>query len=467
MLIENINEIESKNYQVVIIGSGPAGISVALSLEKKNINCIIIEAGEKNFNESSQEFYKGKVIGDISDDISVTRLRQLGGTSGHWGGWCRPLESYDFNTWSIKKKEIDFFLNETCSILGIENEFSNFKIDKNFNQINFQGSSVDFANKYFEYIKKSSKIDLVLNTQFSIFNGGNGIINSALVTSNNIQRNIYSKFFVLACGGIENSRLLLWNKIKNPNLLINDLPIGNYWMTHPWTAVGYGLVYKQKVLKISKFNKNNDRIIHFATSNRFSSSNLSGNIFLAPFEDQEIYKKFIKDIVCFAPEYGKKIIKLILNKNLVCGNIFLHLQDKKEFNNKILLSDIKDSFGIPRCIVKYRFKNEVIKSAKNIAESFAQTCINNDLGRISIKNEIINLSKFDNLGVNHHIGGTIMGSDYKNSVVDKNLKIHGMKNIYIAGSSVFPSTGYANPTFTIVQLSLRLANEIYKNIYNT
>jgi choline dehydrogenase-like flavoprotein len=207
--------------------------------------------------------------------------------------------------------------------------------------------------------------------------------------------------------------------------------------------------------------------MHFATSEKFSSSNLSGNIFLTPFEDQEIYKKFIKDIVCFAPDYGKKLIKLMLNKNLVCGNIFLQLEDKKEFNNKISLSDIKDSLGIPRCIVNYRFKNEVIKSAKIITESFAQSCIDNDLGRIAIKNEIINLSKLENLGVNHHIGGTIMGSDYKNSVVDKNLKIHGMKNLYIAGSSVFPSTGYANPTFTIVQLSLRLADEIYKNIYNT
>lgn len=467
MLLENINEIVSLNYQVVVIGSGPAGMSLALSLEKKNINCIIIEAGDKIFNESSQEFYKGKTFGDISDDISVTRLRQLGGTSGHWGGWCRPLESYDFNTWPIKKKEIDFFLKETCSILGIENEFSNFKIDKNFNQINFQGSEVTFANKYFEHIKKSSKIDLVLNTQFSIFNGENGTVNSASVTSNNIQKNIYSKFFVLACGGIENSRLLLWNKEKNPNLFINDLPIGNYWMTHPWIVVGNGLVYKHKVLRISKFNKNNDRLMHFATSEKFSSSNLSGNIFLTPFEDQEIYKKFIKDIVCFAPEYGKKIIKLMLNKNLVCGNIFLQLEDKKEFNNKILLSDIKDSFGIPRCIVNYRFKNEVVKSAKIITESFAQSCIDNDLGRIAIKNEIINLSKLENLGVNHHIGGTIMGFDYKNSVVDKNLKIHGIKNLYIAGSSVFPSTGYANPTFTIVQLSLKLADEIYKNIYNT
>ena len=53
-----------------------------------------------------------------------------------------------------------------------------------------------------------------------------------------------------------------------------------------------------------------------------------------------------------------------------------------------------------------------------------------------------------------------MGNNSKNSVVDKNLKVHDVKNLYIAGSSNFVSGGYANPTYTIIQLSLRLGTEI-------
>jgi len=97
-------------------------------------------------------------------------------------------------------------------------------------------------------------------------------------------------------------------------------------------------------------------------------------------------------------------------------------------------------------------------------ENFAKCCIENDLGRISVKNNILNLKKLETLGAHHHIGGTIMGLNEKNSVVDKNLKVHGLKNLYIAGSSTFSSTGYANPTLTIVQLSIRLAGEIKKNL---
>ena len=56
-----------------------------------------------------------------------------------------------------------------------------------------------------------------------------------------------------------------------------------------------------------------------------------------------------------------------------------------------------------------------------------------------------------------------MGINDKSSVVDKNLKVHGSKNLFIAGSSVFPTGGHANPTLTIVELSLRLGNYLSKN----
>ena len=59
-------------------------------------------------------------------------------------------------------------------------------------------------------------------------------------------------------------------------------------------------------------------------------------------------------------------------------------------------------------------------------------------------------------GGGHHMGGTRVGINSNDSVVDKNLKVHGVDNLFLAGSSVFASAGYSNPTFTIVQLSLRL-----------
>jgi choline dehydrogenase-like flavoprotein len=60
----------------------------------------------------------------------------------------------------------------------------------------------------------------------------------------------------------------------------------------------------------------------------------------------------------------------------------------------------------------------------------------------------------------HIMGGTRMHPDPKLGVVDQNLKVHGVPNLHIASSSVFPSGGYANPTFTILALAIRLADHI-------
>ena len=63
-------------------------------------------------------------------------------------------------------------------------------------------------------------------------------------------------------------------------------------------------------------------------------------------------------------------------------------------------------------------------------------------------------------GGKHHMGTTRMHADPKQGVVDPDCRIHGLANLYVAGSSVFPTVGYANPTFTVVALALRLADHL-------
>ena len=90
--------------------------------------------------------------------------------------------------------------------------------------------------------------------------------------------------------------------------------------------------------------------------------------------------------------------------------------------------------------------------------------IDKDLGRLAVNQIIYNSSEFISEAGYHHIGGTIMGENKKNSVVDKNLKLHGIENLYVCGSSVFPTGGHANPTLSIIQLSLRLGHHLIKRI---
>ena len=96
MIIHNLSELKNRNFFVIIIGSGPAGISTALKLEKKNINSLIIEAGNLEFDTNSSLFLDGDVIGNDTNDLTISRVRRFGGTSSIWGGNCNPMTEYDF-----------------------------------------------------------------------------------------------------------------------------------------------------------------------------------------------------------------------------------------------------------------------------------------------------------------------------------------------------------------------------------
>ena len=101
------------------------------------------------------------------------------------------------------------------------------------------------------------------------------------------------------------------------------------------------------------------------------------------------------------------------------------------------------------------------KSARKILEEIAKLLLRDDIGRLAIEDYLYDEnSKYDVISGNHQMGGTRIGVSVTDSVVDKNLKVHDIENLYITGSSVFRTSGHCHPTYTIVQLSLRLAEHI-------
>ncbi|MDE2466177.1 MAG: GMC family oxidoreductase, partial [Alphaproteobacteria bacterium] len=81
---------------LVIIGGGPAGISLALALANSRLRVLLLESGSMQFNARTQNLYAGQEVGIPYVPLDETRLRYLGGSTNHWGGWCRPLTEIDF-----------------------------------------------------------------------------------------------------------------------------------------------------------------------------------------------------------------------------------------------------------------------------------------------------------------------------------------------------------------------------------
>ena len=128
---------------------------------------------------SSWNQFGQKLLGDSYNDISKTRLRQFGGTSGHWAGYCNPLQDQDFNNWPIKKIDLDPFLFRAKEILKLEDNFFNEKFSQNLNLFNvIYSSNPRLGDRFYSHLKKSKYIYLSLNTIFLNFNGKNGKIES-------------------------------------------------------------------------------------------------------------------------------------------------------------------------------------------------------------------------------------------------------------------------------------------------
>ena len=126
-------------------------------------------------------------------------------------------------------------------------------------------------------------------------------------------------------------------------------------------------------------------------------------------------------------------------------------------HNRVLPTAERDAFGLPRLAARCVLDAGDYRNAEETLRALGETLMRLERGRVRVNNDRIYL-QVDGQG--HTLGTTRMGTDASTSVVDGDCRVHGYANLFVAGSSVFPSGGYANPTLTIVALALRLADRL-------
>lgn len=144
--------------------------------------------------------------------------------------------------------------------------------------------------------------------------------------------------------------------------------------------------------------------------------------------------------------------------------IFYQIEQAPDPNNRITLSNQRDRLGQNKVEIHWRLNPIDVEHAIRIQEIWAEEFSKAGFGDLQFARKQEDL-KFENLAMHHHMGTTRMHLDAKQGVVNPNCQVHGIHNLFIAGSSVFPTAGYANPTLTIIALSLRLADHI-KTVIN-
>ena len=151
----------------------------------------------------------------------------------------------------------------------------------------------------------------------------------------------------------------------------------------------------------------------------------------------------------------RKLPSLVMESDANTYTLRIDAEQAPNPSSRVTLADDRDAFGQRRLRVDWRVTDLDARSLGEIARRLGAAIATSGAGRIR---SIPELAPQATGG--HHIGTTRMAADAAHGVVDANCKVHGVDNLYVASSSVFPTSSYANPTLTIVAMALRLADHL-------
>ena len=477
-----------QQFDVCIAGGGVAGIIAARRLATHGLRVALIEAGGTEFTEESQDFYKGETVGHEYFDLDVTRLRYLGGTSNHWAGWCRPLDPIDFEPkgyvewsgWPISHEDLEPYLAEASSVLDISTDFDApvDPTDENLQPSRFQFSPpTRLRPKYEGELAASDRITTFLNlsvTDIRLNEARSAVDHLKCRRSNVVEGGdveLRADHYVLAMGGLEIPRLLLNSNRQIPAGIGNERDlVGRFFMDHPHFNLGRMIVHdiapptlgqaaglKERVRALICSSEPTYNLVNFVRP-RFTCRRLETWAVTPTFmHSRHVLNCGIRVHVDTDSEAGGT------NFN---GRLDAAYEQAPNPNSRVTLSDELDAYGLRRIVLDWRLSELDRRTARESAFEIGKKLIGLDKGRLKLADWLTDDSRnfpgldTDEVAGHHHMGTTRMADSPDHGVVDANCKVFGMENLFIASSSVFPTSGHANPTLTIAQMSLRLADHL-------
>ena len=515
MLIDasDLTDGQTVTADICVIGAGPAGISLANEFLGTSASVCVLESGGLQVEADTQALAGGTSGGQRYVPLQTTRLRMFGGTSGHWGGWCRPLDRIDFRErpwiphsgWPLTRDVLDEYYARAQGLFDVgpnryrlsdwfdveERCFGSQSPDLSASVI--QVSPTRFGEKYRDAFSAAENLTVILHANVLAIDTdpGAGHVSGLQVAHVSGRRfSVVADRYVVAAGGLENPRLLLLSDHVQPEGLGNGNDnVGRYFMNHTFVPSG-SVIRTRPVENDSLFTEHTDatrfgqptRLQAYLTlSERLQereeianvSFNLAGSDFssaLFGFGGRSGFLDTASAIVGNLDEVirgsvNRAYSKLDPGAHQPVYSIINITEQTPNPDSRVTLSDELDGLGQRRLHLDWRLKDIDLRSMAR-----GQTLLGAELARYGMGRVMNDVNLWDGwpndyIGDWHHMGTTRMSVDPADGVVDLNCRVHGIDNLYVAGSSVFPTGGYSNPTLTIVALALRLADHFKTKMY--
>jgi choline dehydrogenase-like flavoprotein len=491
----------ARSFDVCVIGAGPAGISLARRLARHGLAVALMEAGGLEWSEASQAVAAGESVGLAFPDLDVARLRYLGGSSGHWNGLSRPFDAHDFEArpenpdagWPIGKADLDPYADEVHAILdltpiAVPGPPEAQDPPTGFRRLQYYRSApTRFGEKYQGELAAAPNIALAVHANLVDLrlDPGLGTVTGAVFKGyapGDPGFTVAARAYCLCCGGIENARLLLNFTAQVPEGIGNrhDL-VGRYFNDHPGTPPPLGeVIFARAPEAESQFFAPTEALAaELGTLPQLIRINAT------PRRPLPLAKELARSAQCAVP-YADALAQAVLGDRLQCdtgglgdwwrsrdpeqypwGRVVHNSQAVLNRDSRVTLAEATDAFGMRRARVDWRTLPVDDVTIRENTLAFAGWLADTGLGRMRIYDWVFSEAPIatasamgESMSSYHHMCTTRMSADPKKGVVDADCKVHGLANLYVGGSSVFASTGFENPTYTIVQLALRLGDHL-------
>jgi len=503
-----------------IAGAGAAGITLARELAGRRSKVCLLESGGLELEDDVQGLYVGSSVGLPYFALDACRLRYFGGTTNHWAGRCRPLDPIDFEErawvplsgWPLARSALEPYYrraHELCELgpYGYRPEALDIPPDRllpldpaTFEHLLWQYSPpTRFGAAYRSDLEQAANVDVVLHANLLAIDtddDGRTVRGFTAGTLDGRRFAVRARLYVLACGGLENPRLLLASDHKASVGVgnHNDM-VGRCFMDHPHLSAARVLLADPKALDWYNYSR-----LDFSQSGtpvlgalhasaglqrqegvlNYDANVIDDNVGYGGYAalrrvwnaieagelpddlSADLWQALVDIDDTFAGLLGRFEIREYRPER-ASFRLWSFAEQAPNPDSRVVLGEETDALGLPRIRLDWRMTPLDKRSLRVVHRKLAAELGRTGLGRMRI-DEWLTADDVtwpaEVAGGFHHMGTTRMASDPKHGVVDADCLVHGMDNLYIAGSSVFATAGSANPTLTIVALALRLADTL-------
>jgi choline dehydrogenase-like flavoprotein len=509
--LESLQDKSKLSADICIVGAGPAGITLAMELIDSGLKVILLESGEFQFDPEIQKLYAGDIVENLPPvPLDVSRLRYFGGTSNHWEGSCGPLDQIDFRArdwvpnsgWPMTRSELDPYYKKAQQLIGLgpyEYQSSAWS-NENWDLLDITGTDIAhgmrqsypqrFGPVYQKDLEKAENVHVILHANLTgvLTNEAFDHVTAVEATAlGGKSITIDAKNVVLACGGVENARLLLAfgfdSKLPaigryfsfHPHLMTGQLllerPIPHSRFPYRWYAINstkimHHFLLSEQVQEREELPNHSAKIkeIRLPDSEGYSAAKRLNQRLRGTRDDDHVMDD-LYDVLTDLDGAYTQWNKRHAEHQISFLNVETYLEQPPHPDSRILLSEDKDALGMPRVKIDWAYFDHEPAGVQRFNEVLAASFGAAGIGRMKIVDNMTDPANFEELvrersTGDHQLGATRISEGPESGVVDSNCSVHGVHNLFCAGSSVFSTPSHMNPTTTIVALAVRLAEHL-------